>query len=171
VITMVKRLASRRNPVRFALLAVALAACAQPIAATSTPAPTATARPVIRAVRPGEKWIEVDLDAQMVRLWIGEEMQAEYAAASGVQDLTIPGEYRVQQLIEGPIENVPGVWVSDIVIYDLFGGMGIHSRPMDEAGKLLDETLGVPASGGCVRVGESAEVFSFASLSMRVWVH
>ena len=42
---------------------------------------------------------------------------------------------------------------------------------MDAEGKFLDVTLGVPASWGCVRVGESTRVFDFAALGMRVWIH
>ena len=85
--------------------------------------------------------------------------------------MTLPGVYMVQQRIKGPIENVPGVFVSDILIFDFGRDIGIHSLPMDEDGRILDATLGKPASGGCVRVGEAAAVFEFAHVGTRVWVH
>jgi hypothetical protein len=42
---------------------------------------------------------------------------------------------------------------------------------MDGDGNILDDTLGKPATAGCVRVGESAAVFDFAHLAMKVWAH
>ena len=50
-------------------------------------------------------------------------------------------------------------------------GNGFHSRPMDEQGNIIDETLGAPATAGCVRVGESAALFDFALVGMQVWIH
>jgi lipoprotein-anchoring transpeptidase ErfK/SrfK len=84
---------------------------------------------------------------------------------------TPPGVYRVQSKEKGPIESVAGVYVSDVIMFDIQNGNGIHSRPMDAKGKLLDATLGQPATAGCVRVGESASVFEFARLGMWVWIH
>ncbi len=122
-----------------------------------------------------QRWIEVDLALQIVRLRLGQEVIAEYPASSGVatspETATTPGVYSVQQMIKGPIENVPGVFVSDILIYDMLNGMGIHSIPMDEGGRPLDSTLGVPASAGCVRVGVADAVFAFARLGMVIWIH
>ncbi len=126
-------------------------------------------------VRASEKWIEVDLAAQTVRLWQERQVVAEYLAATGVatatETTTAPGVYHIQQMIKGPIENVPGVFVSDILIYDLAAGAGIHSLPMDQDGNVLDSRLGRPLTAGCVRVGEAADVFKFAALGMRVWIH
>jgi hypothetical protein len=72
---------------------------------------------------------------------------------------------------KGPIENVPGVVVGDILIFDVRNGLGIHSRPMDAEGNLLDDRVGIPITGGCVRVGDSARVYEFARLGMPVWIH
>ena len=73
-------------------------------------------------------------------------------------------------MIKGPIENVPGVFVSDILIFDIAAGAGIHSMPMDREGRVLDSRLGEPVTAGCVRVGESAAVFRFARLGVRIWI-
>jgi hypothetical protein len=81
-----------------------------------------------------------------------------------------PGLFRVQMKEKEPIENVPGVWVSDILIFNWGKEIGIHSMPMDAGGKVLDATLGKPNTGGCVRVGESACVFDFAEVGMHVWI-
>ncbi len=164
------------------LLVAVLSGCATPTgpAAPATSLPTVVSPTPTVAVPPPEvgasqRWIEADLAAQVVRLREGDTVLAEYPAASGVavtsESATQPGVYRVQQMIQGPIENVPGVFVSDILIYDLAAGVGIHSIPMDRDGNALDVRLGRPASWGCVRVGESAAVFAFAQLGMVVWVH
>jgi L,D-transpeptidase catalytic domain len=87
------------------------------------------------------------------------------------ETMTLPGVYMVQQMIKGPTENVPGVFVSDILIYDFGRDVGIHSLPMDKGGKVLDPMLGAPASGGCVQVGEATAVFEFAQLGAKVWIH
>ncbi len=74
-------------------------------------------------------------------------------------------------MIKGPIMTVPGVYVRDVIIFDLEHGNGIHSQPMDSVGNLLDETLGTPVTAGCIRVGESGAVFAFAKMGMKIWVH
>lgn len=120
-------------------------------------------------------WIEVDLEKQTVILHEGDLVTAEYPASTGVTSdpkyATPPGLYQVQSKEQGPIENVPGVFVSDIIMFDIRNGNGIHSRPMDAQGNILDATLGQPATAGGVRVGKSASVFEFAQLGMWVWIH
>jgi len=122
-----------------------------------------------------ERWIEVDLAQQKVRLHDGDQVIAEYLAATGVGDgpetTTYTGLFRVQSKTKGPIESAPGVYVSDVVEFDMVHGNGFHSMPMDEAGHVLDDRLGQPITAGCVRVGESAALFDFATLGMKVWIH
>lgn len=166
------------------LLVIAVCSCAVPSAPSPPsqvkPAPSqdlSTSTPAIPAPRigPAEKWIEVDLAAYRVRLREGNTLVREYPCATGAaisrETTTFPGVYRVQQMIEGPIENVPGVFVSDILIYDLAAGAGIHSMPMDKDGKILDETLGKPVTAGCVRVKDSNTVFKFARVGTTIWIH
>jgi lipoprotein-anchoring transpeptidase ErfK/SrfK len=122
-----------------------------------------------------ERWIEVDVSAQIVRLHDGDQIVGEYLAATGVntspETTTYTGVFEVQQMMRGPVESVPGVYVTDVVIFDLYHGNGFHSMPMDKDKHILDNALGKPATAGCVRVGESAAVFNFAKLGMKVWVH
>ncbi len=160
------------------LLLVFQVACA-PLAPAPTPTQTAvpptsspTLPPLIQAA---SAWIEVDLAKQVVLLHDGDAVIAELPASTGVASdpkyATPPGLYRVQSKDQGPVESVPGVFVSDVVMFDLRLGNGFHSRPMDPQGKVLDETLGTPATAGCVRVGDSARLFDFAQLGMWVWIH
>lgn len=144
------------------LLIIFLAACTQ----------TPNRPPEIEA---SERWLEVDIPAQMIRLHDGDQVLEEYPVATGVntspETTTYTGIFEVQQMLAGPVESVPGVFVTDVVIFDLYHGNGFHSMPMDKDKKILDETLGEPATAGCVRVGESGAVFKFAKLGMKVWVH
>jgi hypothetical protein len=83
-----------------------------------------TATPVLppAEIEPLAAWIEVDMARQLVHLHAKGEIVSSHAAASGRTDVagaaTPTGLFRVQILQEGPIENVPGVYVSDIVIFD-----------------------------------------------------
>jgi hypothetical protein len=126
-------------------------------------------------ISPSASWIEVDLAKQIVVLHHGGRVSAEYPASTGVMSdpkyATPPGLYHVQSKEKGPVESVAGVFVSDVIMFDIQNGNGFHSRPMDAAGKILDATLGQPATAGCVRVGESASVFEFAQIGMWVWIH
>ncbi len=163
---------------------VAFCCCAAPAGPVGAPDSTAvsvadvitpTAVVSAPAVGAAEKWIEVDLAAQRVRLREGSQILSEHMASTGAaispETTTYPGVYQVQQKIKGPIENVPGVFLSDILIFDLMAGAGIHSMPMDKEGKVLDSTLGKPLTAGCVRVGDSTTVFEFARLGTIIWVH
>jgi lipoprotein-anchoring transpeptidase ErfK/SrfK len=131
------------------------------------------------SVRPspgaGEQWIEVVLDRQTVILHDGDSIAGEFTAAAGVgtspETTTYPGEFRVQTMMPGPVESVPGVYVTDVVIFDWQHGNGFHSRPVDKDGNILDATLGKPATAGCIRLAESGELYRFARLGMRVVIH
>lgn len=152
------------------LIASACSPTVPPPAAPSAAAPTD--EPTPSYILPTDSWIEVDLDRQLVVLHEEATIIEVYPASSGIEGYETPrGLYRVQMMEKGPVENVPGVWVSDIVIFDWGKGNGIHSMPMDTEGHVLDTTLGQPRTGGCVRVGESDRVFEFAELGMRVWIH
>lgn len=155
------------------------AACASSAPATLPPTQTAIpATPTVAVpsqIRAASSWIEVDLAKQTVILHDSGAVVAEYPASTGVTSdpkyATPPGLYRVQSKDKGPVESVPGVFVSDVVMFDIGKGNGFHSRPMDAQGNVLDETLGKQATAGCVRVGESARLFEFAQLGMWVWIH
>jgi lipoprotein-anchoring transpeptidase ErfK/SrfK len=169
------------------LVAVVVIACTSPAGPsflTSAPPPQATATPEPTSALPAPTpnklassvaWIEVNLTRQVVVLHKRDQAPAEFLAASGVMTdtkfATPPGLYEVQSKEKGPIENVPGVFVADIVMFDLYNGNAIHSRPMDAEGQILEDRLGQPVTAGCVRVGESARVFDFAQIGMSVWIH
>ncbi len=160
-----------RRPGLLTLAAVLLLSSACATAPTRTPPPP----PTPATIGPAERWIEVDLAAQQVRLHDGPRLVAEYSAATGVgttpETTTYPGLFEVCIMMRGPIESAPGVFVCDVVEFDLEHHNGFHSLPTDAAGKVLDPTLGQPVTAGCVRLAESATLFGFARVGMKVWVH
>ena len=117
----------------------------------------------------------VNYAAQALALHEAGAIVATYPVSTGVTSdpkyATPPDLYRVQSQDKGPLESAPGVFVSDIVMFDLGRGNGIHSLPVDASGSILDPTLGKPVTAGCVRVAESARVFEFAQIGMRIWIH
>lgn len=144
--------------------------------ATPSPQPTnTTAKTTPTAVINSEKWIEVVLDEQTAYLWQGDQLQASLPIASGIGNsattTTYTGEYEVESMYPGPEQTAPGVYVRDIVIFDWEHGNGFHSLPMDAKGNILDSTIGRPASAGCIRVAESAILYDFTELGMKVLIH
>ncbi len=115
------------------------------------------------------------LDQQKIILHDGDVVAGEFVAATGVgtspETTTYPGEFRIQEMMPGPVESSPGVYVTDVLIFDWQHGNGFHSRPMDKDGRILDATLGKPATAGCIRLAESGELYRFARLGMRVLIH
>ncbi len=145
---------------------------APPTRAASSPlTPVSTGAPLHLTGR----WIEIDLAAHVVRLHDGETVVASYPAATGEgsrpEYTTWPGLFQVQQKYKGPEETVPGVFVTDILVFDLAHGNGFHSLPQDRDGKVLDARTGMAITAGCVRTAESAAIYDFAELGTRVWVH
>jgi lipoprotein-anchoring transpeptidase ErfK/SrfK len=122
-----------------------------------------------------EQWIQVDLALQLVRLYNGETLVAEYPIASGLGDSpstrTYTGTFTVYNKIKAAT-YLPefGVYVTDWVGFDQAHAIGFHSLPQDRYGQIVDSRLGIPASHGCIRVGNAAAVYAFAKIGMRVIV-
>lgn len=135
---------------------------------------TATTAPPAQ-IASSAAWIELDIARQVVLLHqdgiVLAELPASSAATSDPKYASAPGAYRVQSRDKGPVVATPGVYVTDVVMFDIRLGNGFHSRPMDAQGNVLDATLGTPTTAGCVRVGESARLFDFAQVGMWVWIH
>jgi len=125
---------------------------------------------------PAERWIEVSLSDQLVRLCEGSQIAREYQAATGAADrpetTTFPGLFAVHNKNKGPVYlSQFDVYVTDWVGFDQEHANGFHSLPKDKIGRVLDDRLGQPVSHGCVRTAQSAAVYDFAVIGMKVWVH
>jgi lipoprotein-anchoring transpeptidase ErfK/SrfK len=171
---------------QLSILVFLLWACTSPADNPNSGLVTATSSPAViqggtsapypsPVVQESERWIEVDLQAQKVRLYQGNSASGEYTAGTGVnqspQTTTYRGLFKITSKYKGPIETVPGVFVKDVLEFDPEHGNGIHSMPMDKDGNLLDDRLGQPVTAGCVRVGEADRVYDFAYVGMKVWIH
>ena len=123
------------------LLCVSFAAC------THTPQ-----RPA--EIGADEQWIEVDVPNQIVRLHTGNQVVGEYLASTGVntspETTTYTGLFEVQQMLRGPVESVPGVFVTDVVIFDMTHGIGFHSKPMDKAKNIFTRFNKLPEAMCCI---------------------
>jgi hypothetical protein len=120
-------------------------------------------------------WIEVDLTAHLVRLHQDGRVVSSYAAATGDGSkpayTTWPGLFAVWQKYKGPEETSPGVYVTDILVFDLDHGNGFHSLPKDRDGRVLDARVGMAITAGCVRTAEAADIYDFAGPGTPVWIH
>jgi lipoprotein-anchoring transpeptidase ErfK/SrfK len=149
------------------LALLALPACTTPRA----PLPSAPTEPST-STAVAAKWIEVVLSDQVANLWEEDRLIASLPVSTGVgtstSTTTFTGAFAVATMYPGPEETVPGVFVRDIVIFDWEHGNGFHSLPMDREGAVLDDTIGKPASAGCIRVRDSARLYDFAELGMKV---
>jgi hypothetical protein len=175
--------------VAFVTLSLALCACSAGANSSGTDLATAapgallpgdspTPEPDRALSGPGdttERWIEVSLREQVIRLHDSGKVAGEYLASTGVggrpEYTTYPGLFDVRRVYRGPVETAPGVFVMNVLEFDMEHGNAIHSPPMDRDGRILDNRLGEPLTAGCVRVGESAIVYEFAALGMIVWIH
>jgi hypothetical protein len=122
---------------------------------------------------PAERWIEVSLQEQMVRLHVSDPLwriSCRYGCKHSAET-TLSGLIRVRHKYKGPIETAPDTYVRDVLEFDLEHGNGFHSLPMDARGHVLDDRVGTPVTAGCVRVAESTAVYDFATLGMKVWIH
>jgi len=123
-----------------------------------------------------EHWLEVSLSDQLVRLCEGSQMVGEYPAATGAGDrpetTTFPGLFTVRDKNRGPVYlSQFDVYINNWVGFDQEHANGFHSLPKDKNGRVLDSRLGQPVSHGCVRTAQSAAVYDFAAIGMKVWVH
>lgn len=124
---------------------------------------------------PGERWIEVDLDAHEVRLRVGSTILRSLPAATGRNDTpwttTYPGDFRVYNM-DRSFTYLPewGVYIRDWVGFDPRWHNGLHSLPMDQRGRVIDDRVGEPVTSGCIRTGPSSLIYDFARIGMRVSV-
>jgi lipoprotein-anchoring transpeptidase ErfK/SrfK len=169
--------------VAVAITALALAVCtAQPNSQANGTSLQAQAGDGPRSTSPSslpageERWIEVDLDQQVVQLHDGQRTVGKYPASTGRGDspstLTYTGTFQVYSKTK-PLTYLSeyDVYVSDWVGFDQEHAIGFHSLPVDKQGRVVDSRLGMPVSHGCVRVGNAAAIFSFATIGMKVIIH
>jgi lipoprotein-anchoring transpeptidase ErfK/SrfK len=134
-----------------------------------TPPPQAVPPPAIN----GEKYIDISLSDQRLRLYQGGVAIADYLISSGRSGMVTPtGSFSV-------LSKELNHWSSQYSLYmpyaiKFYNGFYIHELPYWPGGYREGENhLGIPVSHGCVRlgIGPAAAVFNFADIGTKVIIH
>jgi hypothetical protein len=146
--------------------------------ATSTPTPTPTPTYVLNwtssfdvpldQLKNEGRWIDVDVSAQRVTAYEGEEAVASFLVSTGVAAYpTVIGQFRVYVKYTATDMAGPGYYLPDVpyTMY-FYRGYALH-------GTYWHSNFGTPMSHGCVnlRTPDAAWLFNFASVGTLVNVH
>ncbi|MDY6872757.1 MAG: L,D-transpeptidase [Chloroflexota bacterium] len=147
---------------------------------TSTPTPTSTATQAPTAVPTqapvgglpnvgaGEKWIDIDLSAQRLFAYQGDEVVGSFLVSTGTWEHPTPvGQYAVWIKLRYDDMSGPGYYLPDVpyTMY-FYQGYGIH-------GTYWHNNFGTPMSHGCVnmRTDQAGWLFDWAYIGILVNVH
>jgi lipoprotein-anchoring transpeptidase ErfK/SrfK len=146
---------------------------------TSTPTSTATLVPTAVPTRPApvsaipdvddnEKWIDIDLSAQRLYAYQGDEVVGSFLVSTGTWEHPTPvGQYAVWIKLRYDDMSGPGYYLPDVpyTMY-FYQGYGIH-------GTYWHSNFGTPMSHGCVnmRTDQAAWLFDWAYVGILVNVH
>lgn len=121
----------------------------------------------------GEKYIDVTLSTQRLRLYQGGIAVAEYLISSGRAGMGTPtGTFSV-------LSKELNHWSTQYSLYmpyamKFYNGYYIHELPYWPGGYREGEShLGIPVSHGCVRlgIGAAAAVYNFADIGTKIIIH
>ena len=145
---------------------------------TNTPEPTATNTYVPEPteeiyVQPtayvsGEKWIDIDLSAQMLYAYEGNTIVGAFLVSTGTSATpTVTGQYHVYVKYLYTDMAGPGYYLPDVpyTMY-FYSGYGIH-------GTYWHSNFGTPMSHGCVNMetSEAGWLFNWAYVGILVNIH
>jgi lipoprotein-anchoring transpeptidase ErfK/SrfK len=121
----------------------------------------------------GEKFIDINLSEQKLRLYQGGKVTAEYRTSTGKPGMSTPtGDFQVLSKEGNHWSAQYGLYMPySLRFYDAFY---IHELPYWPGGyREGEEHLGIPVSHGCVRVGIGAaeNVYNFAEIGTKVVIH
>ncbi len=151
---------------------------ASPALTQLAPIPQATlSNPVYRTpppvalpagVRPGERWIDVDLAAQRTQAYEGSTPLRVFSVSTGTWDHpTVTGQYRVYVKYRFTDMAGPGYYLPNVpyTMY-FYEGYALH-------GAYWHNNFGTPMSHGCVnlRNEDAGWLFDFASVGTLVNIH
>ncbi len=141
---------------------------------TDTPVPTATNTDIpeteeqTEEISYGEKWIDIDLSAQMLYAYEGNTIVGAFLVSTGTSATpTVTGQYHVYVKYVYTDMAGPGYYLPDVpyTMY-FYDGYGIH-------GTYWHDNFGTPMSHGCVnmRTSEAEWLFYWAYVGILVNVH
>lgn len=126
--------------------------------------------------------IEVDLKAQRMYLYVGENVHKTYRISSGKEYQTPTGKFTILNKVSLAYSNIYNVWMPYWMGFtyraDVNATLGIHELPyvMTADGRQISrprEVIGSPYTGGCIAldVGAAHEVFQFADLGTPLTIY
>ncbi len=141
---------------------------------TETPPPTVVAIPVLQSEMQTVnheftgRWIDVDLDNQMVYAYEDDTIVREFLVSTGTAaHPTVKGQFHIYLKFRYDDMVGPGYYLRDVpyVMY-FYKGYGLH-------GTFWHDNFGTPMSHGCVnmRTDEAAWLYNFAPMGSLVNVH
>jgi lipoprotein-anchoring transpeptidase ErfK/SrfK len=125
---------------------------------TPNPSPThiPTLLPFVTATSTGPKRIVVVISEQRVHAYQGNQEIYQFVASTGMNDNTPTGHFTVLEKIPNPYSYAYGFWMPLWMGFYWAGDLedGFHSLPvLPDGGQIWGDTLGTPASYGCVVLG------------------
>ena len=114
------------------------------------------------------RWIDVDLSAQRVTAYQGEDAVRSFVVSTGTSSYpTVSGQFRVYTKLYATDMAGPGYYLPDVpyTMY-FYRGYAIH-------GTYWHSNFGTPMSHGCVNLytPDAQWLFNFASIGTLVYVH
>ncbi len=148
---------------------------------TNTPTPTPSPQPTFIAeggpikpasVRPGEKWIDINLTTQTLRAYEGDKLVLESIISSGRPPYyTVTGQFRIYlrydtQTMDGRSLGFDYVTPNVPHVQYFYGNFALH-------GAFWHNDFGTPVSHGCVNVNltDAAWLYEWADYGTLVNVH
>lgn len=148
---------------------------------TNTPIPTPTIMPTFiaeggpimpAAIRPGEKWIDVNLTTQTLRAYEGDKLVLESIISSGRSPYyTVTGQFRIYlrydtQTMDGRSLGFDYVTPNVPHVQYFYGNFALH-------GAFWHNDFGTPVSHGCVNLNltDAAWLYEWADYGTLVNVH
>jgi lipoprotein-anchoring transpeptidase ErfK/SrfK len=136
--------------------------------ARNAPVPPRAGASIPGGLKPGERWIGVNLSTQTVHAYEGETLVRSFIASTGRPATpTVTGQYRIYVKFTKTDMRGPGYHYRDVpyTMY-FYRGYGLH-------GTFWHNNFGTPMSAGCVNLStpDAEWLFNFASVGTLVNVH
>ena len=119
------------------------------------------------------KYVDISLSSQLLTMFEGTNMIAQYQVSTGKASMPTPTGLR------SIIDKNPRAWSAPYGLWmpwwnGIGGGMGIHELPEWPGGyKEGENHLGTPVSHGCIRlgVGPAQTFYNWADIGIPVYIH
>lgn len=120
------------------------------------------------SVKPGQRWIDVDLSQQRVYAFEGDQIIDSFRVSTGTSRTpTVTGTYKIYVKYRSADMSGPGYHLEDVpfVMY-FYGDYGLH-------GTYWHDNFGTPMSHGCVnlKTKDAKWLFDWVSLGTIVNIH